>query len=743
MDDITALNRVSYTSLDFTTVEDDLRARIQVKFAADFNDFSLSGLGIMLLDVISFGLDTLSFYLDRRATENYLATARTRAALARITRQLGYKMGAATAASVDLNVALQRVYTFDVTIPKGFQFQSSTGLVYESSQDIIFPAGWTVGVTQTVSCYQGESVSETFTSTGAPNQIFRLTALPDQTFVVQNSVRVTVAGSAFLEEDFLLVSTQDQFEVGYNDDPPVVRFGDGVAGNIPTTGASIVVRYVASKGKNGRVTNGSVTVGLSPLVVAFTNIPLTITQPQPSSGGDLPEDMEHARAMAGKVFKARQVACTSEDYQALAGSFADPLSGRVAVAQAISVRSSTVDAEYLNYLMTIEAALIDLQTNVPADVLALTTDATSIGVSLAAVHAITDVAPATPGTMTLQLDTIESRALAVQASQAAATLAAATAGTNASSALASATAASGSVNGVASLVAPDNLTTATKNTIMSQLAAAIGASTRVATDIGVVSSSLASITTDTNALLTAKRACWDSLPLGTSLLAVADANVAASILIVGDPATITGMFVPLADIASHYAMDISTSTSIIPFTLDAIGQYLTKILSADCKSNVVSVPILALDDQGFYTSPTLSLISSLQTFLDARKEVTQIVRVVKGDYALIYPVIGIYCGYRGVTESVYRATVNAVVDAILRGRAFGAPLYESDLVTPISQIPGTVYCSVNLNGYRKQLKTAAIQTDKVVHENLIILTSEVITKGDPADVAPVLELFSA
>jgi len=123
------LNRVSYGALDFNTIEDDLLWQLQVQFAAVYNDFSTSSLGIMLIDIVSFGLDTLSFYLDRRATDLYLATARTRKSVARLCRQLGYKMGGAVSASADLTVGLAVAKPFAVSVPQYFKFQGTNGLI--------------------------------------------------------------------------------------------------------------------------------------------------------------------------------------------------------------------------------------------------------------------------------------------------------------------------------------------------------------------------------------------------------------------------------------------------------------------------------------------------------------------------------------------------------------------------------------------------------------------------------------
>ena len=120
---VAELNRAKFSGLDFDSHFDDLQSRMQIKFADDFNDFALSSLGIMLIDIISFGLDSLSFYLDRRTTDLYLETARTRKSVSRLTRQLGYKMRAAVSASADLDVSVVDPVAVSVPIPAGFQFQ--------------------------------------------------------------------------------------------------------------------------------------------------------------------------------------------------------------------------------------------------------------------------------------------------------------------------------------------------------------------------------------------------------------------------------------------------------------------------------------------------------------------------------------------------------------------------------------------------------------------------------------------
>ena len=111
------INRVRFAGKDFFTFTDDLIARIQLLFVTEFNDFVASGTGVMLIDMVSWACENLSFYLDRQATESYISTARTRRAINRLSRQIGYKMRAAVSASVDLDINLTQVYAFDVTVP--------------------------------------------------------------------------------------------------------------------------------------------------------------------------------------------------------------------------------------------------------------------------------------------------------------------------------------------------------------------------------------------------------------------------------------------------------------------------------------------------------------------------------------------------------------------------------------------------------------------------------------------------
>jgi hypothetical protein len=184
---------------------------------------------------------------------------------------------------------------------------------------------------------------EVFTGTGAQGQVFKLSPGTGKA-VAMTSVSVAVDGVQWTEQEFLTFEQTNQYEVGYNDDPATVRFGDGVAGKIPPLGAEIAVTYVATSGKAGEAPlSGEINALVSPLVVSFTSIRLTVTNPARPSGADDAESIESVKANAPRFFKTRGVAVTREDYETLAGAYKDPLAGAVAAAGALASGATGVE----------------------------------------------------------------------------------------------------------------------------------------------------------------------------------------------------------------------------------------------------------------------------------------------------------------------------------------------------------------------------------------------------------------
>lgn len=734
--DILSLNRVQYGGLDFDTISDDLRAQLQVKFAASFNDFSVSSLGIVLLDTVAFGLDTLAFYLDRRATDTYLATARTRRSVSLLSRQLGYKMGAAVSASTTLSVAAKQSYAFPIPIPKGFQWQGPTGIVFESAQAVTIPASSTAAVK--IPVYQGTTATETFVSDGSANQVFKLTRVPTSNAIIQGTVQVAVNGSPFSESEFISFDATDQFEVNYNDSPPTLRFGDGVAGNIPVKNGSIAVTYVAGLGAAGQALSHTITKEVAPLVVMFTTISLSIDNPDNTVGGSDQEDLDHAKTYAPRVFKSRKVAVTRQDYEALAGSFADPLFGRVAVAQAISARSAASDLELQNLL-------VDIQNQVYAAKLAIhtaNTDAQAQSASILAANSAlySDLNAANKlisklSTLNTNLTSVlnTSRTIKANAGELLLDQADASAKVVLGTALVSGIAIAGS----STLTASDSAALLGYFTSISAQLSLISA---LAGSISASADSQTSVTLQNQASLVNDIGISLTPPLQTTpIIPDIQAQITAISSALGT-ATPPGSGL-LGDLATIQSNEEFGYTSVVADSA-SIATHVDKILSADCKANLVVVPVLARDAAGFYAPPSVGLIQSLQAALDNVKEVTQTVAVTSGAGFLIPAAIKVRISVKiGISQKVTEASAITIIDGILRDRAFGASLYLSDLIDPLGKIPGVVFVNVTISGHRPVGSPTILTSRLDADGNLIIPDSEVITLSQ-SDLSVSTEVFT-
>jgi len=175
-------------------------------------------------------------------------------------------------------------------------------------------------------------------------------------------------------------------------------------------------------------------------------------------------------------------------------------------------------------------------------------------------------------------------------------------------------------------------------------------------------------------------------------------------------------------------MTTSFETSI-ETELQAIYDHVDAFLAYDCKSNLVQVPILTTDVDGFFQSPSTALMRSLENYLRARNEVTQVVEVVDGGAWLVEAII---TGTLGITEGYVQATVLSNVakalDDLLRERRFGDSLRLSDLYTSIQPDPltgvggvdGVEYAVFAITG-----PTAFLN----INGNLVITEKYVISKG--------------
>ena len=665
------LNRVRFSGFDFDSHEDEIFARLQVEFAETFNDFAVSSLGIMLIDVFSFGLDSLSFYVDRRATDQYLFTARTRKSAARTSRQLGYKMAGAVASSVEVECQVTTAQSVDATLNAGFQFLGPEGLIFEAQESVTWPAGSTD--TFSVTSSEGETSSISFTSDGTANQVFTIDNTPTGKFIVGpgsdgiSKIVLEVDGDVWSEVELLIFGTVNQFEIGYSDDPPTLRFGDGIVGNIPIPGATIVVTYFATSGVSGQATAGTIVNTVTPLVANFASVPLAITNPEGTSGGADLESVSSAKANAPLAFKSRGVNITREDYETRAGTFRDPVFGAIAVAQAIRVESSSTDAFLQTLLSDLSLEWDTLQALIPAAVTSVTGTLDDLDAKVLSAQESDDL-------LATALSDIESDATSASASADTAKTASSIANTTANAASVDTSALIATVTAYGATGTLGDLHATDRDYLLKNLNTVLANAQESAIQASTANADTTTIRQDMDNLIETKGT-------GETLRASIRTDIDG---IATDSTTIRATMTTL--LVDSVALEDNFDS-----LLAQVDAHVDSFLSADCKANLIDVPVLTLDSDGFYVAPTQGLLTSLQRFLDAKKEVTQVIKVVGADYLLVRPTITANVGViQGYSESSIRSQVEAAFLSVLKARAFGAPLNLSELYGPTSPASGTI-----------------------------------------------------
>ena len=138
---------ISYTSRDFSSIRQDLINYAKVYYPNTYKDFNDASFGAMMIDMIAYVGDILSFYVDYQTNETLLETAIEEGNIVKIAKQLGYKFNntpvstgqAAFYVSIPASSTGTGPDTDLVPILKaGTLVSSDSGAVYTLADDIDF-----------------------------------------------------------------------------------------------------------------------------------------------------------------------------------------------------------------------------------------------------------------------------------------------------------------------------------------------------------------------------------------------------------------------------------------------------------------------------------------------------------------------------------------------------------------------------------------------------------------------------
>lgn len=246
---------IAMTSRQYETIRDDLESVVQQTNPALWSDFFESSLGQQVIELLAVVGDLVSYGIDAAASETFLSTCRRLDSALRFARSVGYTPRSAAAAEVVLTpVSLPDAVTENgAIIPAGTVVKSGTsGVQYELLTDKLIPAG--SGIADALlTLKEGFSYDETFDPIRQPNQeVTTANGVVEQGSWVVYVGSVTDANNVWAQVDDLTTqeSSAKAYEVSFDGSGRLsVRFGDGVAGKIPTD--TITVEYRTTAGLTG------------------------------------------------------------------------------------------------------------------------------------------------------------------------------------------------------------------------------------------------------------------------------------------------------------------------------------------------------------------------------------------------------------------------------------------------------------------------------------------------------------
>jgi uncharacterized phage protein gp47/JayE len=269
------LKRIDYTTKDYAGYREDMIDLIPSKLP-EWTDRSDLDPGIVILELLAYQLEKLSYYNDRVANESFLSTATQRRSVINHCKLIGYELGWHKAA------VHKQVFEFvpqveDIIIPKGTMVGTrgsdiEDSVIFELLEDLVIPAGAT-GLEKdvdgnylySVDVEHGQTIKDEFLgdiTTDLAYQELPLTYYP----VLKESIEVFVEdlnGRYQWErvQDFLK-SSQDSmhYTTEMNEyDKVFIGFGSGASGKIPTSPSKVYASYKVGGGTDGNVGSNTIT----------------------------------------------------------------------------------------------------------------------------------------------------------------------------------------------------------------------------------------------------------------------------------------------------------------------------------------------------------------------------------------------------------------------------------------------------------------------------------------------------
>lgn len=314
----------SYTKRDYEAARQEGISKIPELSGGQWSDLNATDPGIIILDYVHALVDMINYYQDHQALETFMTTAKERANIFRIAKQLSYEIRSAKGAKCNVTFVSSLLYDHIIKIPKHTLLRTPEGIPWLTSEDAFLPKG---EGEVTVNCYQGEYFEEKYVGTGISrhsnverpeNQSYHLSSVTidmDSISIVDN------LGVTWNRVDYMAFADKNEkaYQLELNPDNSIsIMFGDGNRGYIPTKTDELTIGYVYTEAEKGRASANSIIELETPILDEGVYVDFTVYNKEASNGGYSAQSSREIRETAPGAIKAQNRAVTLSDFENLA-----------------------------------------------------------------------------------------------------------------------------------------------------------------------------------------------------------------------------------------------------------------------------------------------------------------------------------------------------------------------------------------------------------------------------------------
>ena len=347
---------INYAGNDFLSIREDLIKYIKAVYPLDYQNFSESDLGLMLIELVAYMGSVVSLKSDMLANENYLRTVKTRSNLKKLLELVGVDMKAPMAAGAGATLTSTRGATgvtplsfspgsrvFAITAtedgaPVNYSLykivdnaienlQGAAATVVLESTEAVNPS--VPDVYQNVALLEGAlTVQQGSFDADEGNKRISLTESP----IIEGSVQVYVdagvddlATGSYTQVDRLFSASgaSDKiFQVAYDDSyAATIIFGDNAIGISPPPTSTFTAVYRVGGGTRGNIRQDAINITMTAKDKFNADFTFITKNRTAATGGSDAETAEHAKRYAPLTFKRQDRVVTLEDFIAIGNTF--------------------------------------------------------------------------------------------------------------------------------------------------------------------------------------------------------------------------------------------------------------------------------------------------------------------------------------------------------------------------------------------------------------------------------------